>query len=250
MQSKKMLLLLGVIILFVMQPMWSKSELNPAVAPGGNFDLTNWTLYLPGQTPDAVSTVSATELAGAKGFTDERFYTNSLDGAMILLLPQPEDTPVPVSGRTEFREVTDGWLAYGRHSLEAEVQIPQLAEQVIIAGIWQSWPQQEPLCELCYKGDGSLQLQMYTGNPTDAPVLIPAGKVSVGKHFSYTLFLSENEVTVNVDGHNTDARIPQAFAGRRYYFRAGNAVPPAAEGTAVNPRGTMVKFYRFSLQHE
>ena len=220
MNPKKMLLLLGVIVLIWMQTMGSRSKLNPEVAPGGNFDLTAWTLQLSEGT-GGERAVSAAELAGAHGYTDERFYTNSMDGAMILVVPQPEGASAPASGRTEFSEVTDGWAAYGTHSLEAELQVPQLAGPVAVAGIWQAWPQTGPL-----------------------------GKAAAGQHFLLTLLLSDDGITANIDGHNTYADVPAVYTGHHFYFRTGALVPPAAADTAANPRGTMVKFYRFSLKHE
>ena len=249
MNPKKMLLLLGVIVLIWMQTMGSRSKLNPEVAPGGNFDLTAWTLQLSEGT-GGERAVSAAELAGAHGYTDERFYTNSMDGAMILVVPQPEGASAPASGRTEFSEVTDGWAAYGTHSLEAELQIPQLAGPVAVAGIWQAWPQTGPLCEVVYAPDGSLQLRIWRtpeGTGTDS---VEIGKAAAGQHFLLTLLLSDDGITANIDGHNTYADVPAVYTGHHFYFRTGALVPPAAADTAANPRGTMVKFYRFSLKHE
>src|SRR5262249_41125114 len=64
------------------------TSLNPNVAPGGNFDLSLWELQEPVGSPGAPRTIPPSQLAGANGFQDAYFFTDSTDGSMTFWDPE------------------------------------------------------------------------------------------------------------------------------------------------------------------
>jgi hypothetical protein len=64
--------------------------LNPTMAPGGNFDLSIWSLQMPTGSGTLPTTVPPALLAGAGGFTDSNyFFTDKTDGAQSRAVPLP-----------------------------------------------------------------------------------------------------------------------------------------------------------------
>src|SRR3954470_13386126 len=79
---------------------------NPAVAPGGNFDLGIWQLQEPVGSPGSPTTISPSRLQGANGFQDSYFYTDKNDGAMTFWAPEKGvTTPNSNFARSELREM-------------------------------------------------------------------------------------------------------------------------------------------------
>jgi hypothetical protein len=80
------------------------SRLHPAVAPGGNVDLSVWELQEPVGSVGSPTTIPPSQLAGANGFQDSYFSTDSSDGAMTFWDPEAGvTTPNSSYARSELR---------------------------------------------------------------------------------------------------------------------------------------------------
>ncbi len=87
------------------------AALTPSCSPGGNFDMSKWSLQLPTGSQGAVTTIQASQLQGCSGFQDfNYFFTESGDGALVMKVPgSPASsgcvtTPNALHCRTELRE--------------------------------------------------------------------------------------------------------------------------------------------------
>ena len=80
---------------------------SPAVAPGGNFDLSIWQLQLPVGSPGAPTTIPSSQLRGANGYTNPAyFFTDKNDGSMTFWAPEKGvTTPNSNYARSELREM-------------------------------------------------------------------------------------------------------------------------------------------------
>src|SRR3954465_13175031 len=103
---------------------------NPALAPGGNFDLSVWQLQEPVGSPGSPTTISSSRLQGSNGFQDSYFYTDKTDGAMTFWAPEKGvTTPNSNYARSELREMNANgsaadWALAGTHRLSATLRIP------------------------------------------------------------------------------------------------------------------------------
>jgi hypothetical protein len=60
---------------------------HPSFAPGGNFDLSKFSLQLPIGSPGSPTTIPSSQLVGSNGYQDaghKYFFTESGDGAMVM----------------------------------------------------------------------------------------------------------------------------------------------------------------------
>jgi hypothetical protein len=61
------------------------AALDASCAPGGNFDLSRWSLQLPIGSPGSPTTISSGQLQGCDGWSDpDYFFTESSDGALVM----------------------------------------------------------------------------------------------------------------------------------------------------------------------
>jgi hypothetical protein len=67
------------------------AALNPSCAPGGNFDLSPWSLQMPigsSSNPGTAETLPISQLTGCSGFENfSYFFTESGDGALVMKVP-------------------------------------------------------------------------------------------------------------------------------------------------------------------
>ena len=93
------------------------NALDPACAPGGNFDLSIWNLQLPTGSTGKPDSIPAAQLAGCAGYKDtSAFFTEKGDGALVMKVPgSPSSTGCVTTKnslhcRTELREIKpDSW---------------------------------------------------------------------------------------------------------------------------------------------
>lgn len=63
------------------------AALNANCAPGGNFDLSRWSLQLPIGSAGSPTTISSGSLQGCSGWTNsDYFYTEGGDGALVMIV--------------------------------------------------------------------------------------------------------------------------------------------------------------------
>jgi hypothetical protein len=224
--------------------------LDPALPPGGNFDLSHWKLTLP----DA----SASEIMPAQltaGFTNGFFHTGA-DGAMVFWCPV---TGGHTSGssypRSELRErinpTSDGtnWTGYGTHVLTAQCQVtqqPPTSKKVIIGQIHG------------YNVDPLIKLQSYNGRIEALVKTKPSGgtdvkyifaTVGLNTNISYQIKVTDGLLTLTVNGlvtnHNFFATDP-GWTNQTFYFKAGDYCQEAGTNSAD---GASVMFYQLAVSH-
>jgi hypothetical protein len=255
-KTKKMLLLGLALCLTVLLYVPSTSfaaALNPNVAPGGNFDLSKWTLQLPTGSTGNPTTISSSQLQGPNGYQNRYyFYTDKTDGSMTLMDPTKG---VTFSGsshpRTELKEVTSGgWSTSGTNILSATIKVTQLPDHTTIGQIFQAAPApNKPLMELMYYKDGTIKALIEKTNQGGSSTLYTVGKVSLGTQFSYSLSLTGKTIKVTINGTANTFALPSTFVGENFFFKAGNYDQTATAGTPGTTPGTVVKFYSLSVTH-
>lgn len=250
MQWRKLFLILAALFILFIQPVWQKPKLNPGIPPGGNFDLTGFKLQLPVGKDGKMEEVLPDALAGTTGFTNSYFYTDKDDGAMTMMVPETGIvSPHSTHCRTELREITPGWLAFGNHVLEVTVSVPQVRDRTTIAQIYQAKSFSKPLCELEYFTDGKIKLMLNQTLEGNKGSWTQVGKVEPGTQFKFLLGLSDRDVLVNINGTNTVLTLPLVFAGQSFYFKVGNYDQTSKAGVPDANPWSVVKFYQISIKH-
>lgn len=252
MNSRKFFLIIAALFILFIQPLWEKPKLNPQLPPGGNFDLSLFKLQLPVGKDGKMQEILPAALIGKNGFTNTYFYTDPADGAMVMMVPETGVTsPNSTHCRTELREMTEeGWLHFGNHTLEATVRVPQVRNHTVIGQIYQATGPHKPLCELVYYEDGHLELLLNQTPAGGKGIRTRVGQVETGQQFKYLLALSDKTLTINLNGSNTILNLPEAFAGRRFYFKAGNYDQTSRAGEPGRTPWSLVNFYQLNIRHE
>src|SRR5258708_33209114 len=83
------------------------ANLSTTVAPGGNFNLSVWSLQLPIGSPGSPTTIPPSQLQGSSGYTNPTyFWTDKNDGSMTFWDPEAGvTTPNSSFAGTELREM-------------------------------------------------------------------------------------------------------------------------------------------------
>jgi len=230
----------------------ASGELNPKVAPGGNFDLSGWQLQLPIGSTGSMKQINGNDLKGANGYTDTYFYTDKTDGAMTLMDPT---IGITSSGslhcRTELKEATiGGWSTNGTNILAVTAAVTQVPHNVCIGQIFQATGPSKPLCELQYKNDGTISLLLEKTNQGGSTTSTNIGSVPLGTKFKYELSLTGTTITVTINGTATEFTMPSTFVGETFYFKAGDYDQTATSGTPGTTPGTVVKIYSLDVTHK
>ncbi|HEY2514637.1 MAG TPA: polysaccharide lyase family 7 protein, partial [Polyangiaceae bacterium] len=177
------------------------TTLDPSLPPGGNFDLSLWELQLPVGSPGMPTTILPAQLAGAKGYSDAYFFTDTTDGSMSFWDPENGVTTANSNyPRSELREMTAGgaaanWSTTGTHTLSATVKATQIPDHVAVGQIHLGTgtpASTKPLLELFYFKDGSISLYIEQSPAGGNEKPNPAGNVSLGTKWSYVIGLSGN----------------------------------------------------------
>jgi hypothetical protein len=226
--------------------------LNPNVPPGTNFDMSIWSLQLPTGSGTSPTTIINTALAA--GYTSTYFQTDTTSGALDFYTPEANGcihTSGSTSCRSELREVTPAgvdaaWPDTGSNTLSGDLVVTKVAgdpKGVVFGQIhFASAVSSKPLIELFYgaKGDINAGVEQSLGGGNEK--LTSLGTVPVGTRFTYVIDLSNNVLTVTINGKAT--KIPNPFASNlTYYFKAG------AYGQGTAP-GDNVSFYGINVVHK
>src|SRR5690242_12869532 len=120
----------------------SAATLDPSLPPGGNFNLSIWSLQLPIGSPGAPTTIPASQLQGPNGYTNPAyFWTDKNDGSMTFWAPEKGvTTPNSNYARTELREMNANgsaanWSLAGNHTLSAELRIVSVTKNVAVGQV-------------------------------------------------------------------------------------------------------------------
>lgn len=239
---------------FIRQPLlWQAArpalpKLDTAAAPGSNFNLAPFTLQLPTGWAGKIDTVSGANLAA--GYTNPHyFYTDSADGAMVMIDPaQGWTTSGSKHPRTELREAAT-WTSAGINQLNATVAVPQVPHHTAIGQIFQGSGPSKPLCELQVASDGVVRLLLENTNQGGSSTVHGIASVVPGARFDYELGLTGTTITVKVGGAVQSFTMDASFDGERFYFKAGDYDQSAVPGAPSTSPGTIVKFYALALTH-
>ncbi|MES2149362.1 MAG: polysaccharide lyase family 7 protein [Pseudomonadota bacterium] len=222
--------------------------LNPGLPPGGNFNLAPWTLQLPTGSSGNIDTVSGSTLAA--GYTKQYyFYTDSADGAMVMMDPAVGwTTSGSLHPRTEMRENAI-WTTGGTNLLDGTVKVTQVPSTTTIAQIFQGTGPSKPLCELEVSSSGTVKLFLENTNQGGGGTTTTVGTVPIGTKFTYQLKLSGSTITVTVNGTPSTFTMDSSFNGESFYFKAGDYDQSAVSGTPQTTPGTVVKYYALKISH-
>ncbi len=226
--------------------------LDPALPPGGNFDLSHWKLTLP----DANSTeIGAAQLAG--GYINADYFYTARDGAMTFWCPVTggltTDADFP---RCELREMIDpedesvNWPGYGSNILNAQCIVGQLpsSRTVVIGQIHSYTGNAYPLVKLELINRTVVALVKYSPN-TNLDTTFQLGNIGSGQRVNYQLSLTDGLLSITVNGSNELVNVFQtdpAWASQLFYFKAGD-YPQDNSGPAGE--GANVAFYLLNARH-
>lgn len=233
--------------------------LNPSCAPGGNLDLSPWSLQLPTGSQGHPTTISSSKLQGCNGYTDngQDFYTESGDGALVMKMPGDTSTgcvttPNSAHCRTEFREVnpSDGspasWspnASTNRLNATLVVSQPDNSSRGTVIGQvhMDDSVSSKPVCELYYNSNGVLSMGVEQTRSGGNEKYTQVGTVPVGTEFTYEIRYEGNVLTMSINGGNAQKLDTYSLDAPASYFKAGNY----NQGSSPSN----VHFFSLSVEH-
>ena len=230
--------------------------LDLACAPGGNFDLSSWSLQLPIGNSGSPTSVSSSEIQSCSGYQDPQrayFFTNGGDGALVMKVPGSPSSSGCVTTenskhcRTELREQNpsswDPTAAINR--LSATLAVPQADDSnhgTIVGQIhMDSSVSEYPVAKLYYKSNGDLTIGVHKSRAGGTEFYTSIGNIPVGKTFSYDIRYEKSILTVGIIGGAPKTVSLGNLDPPLSYFKAGNynqGDPPSE-----------VHFFAISVQH-
>jgi hypothetical protein len=235
-------------------PAAAAATLNPAVAPGGNFNLSVWSLQLPIGSPGSPTTIQPAQLKGASGYSNPAyFWTDKNDGSMTFWDPEAGvTTPNSNYARSELREMNSNgsaadWALSGTHKLSATLRIVSVTKNVCVGQIHlgSGGSSTKPLLELYYAPNGNITLGTEN-SPTGGQTLHPVGHVALGTQWSYVIAIVGGKINLTINGTTTTYSIPSSFNAYHQYFKAGDYNQSSSSSTS---NGAKVKFYALTVSH-
>lgn len=212
--------------------------LNPSVAPGGNFDLSNWKITLPVDANGGIGG-TAMEVKNLSTYQNSKYFYTAADGAMTFVAAVDGATTSGSSyARSELREMNGtanaAWdlKTGGFMSATLEVDSAPIRDGMggrIIVG--QIHGQDDELVRL-YWENGNLYFandQAGSSNSETKFYFVNASgqqpSVSLDERFSYTINAKGDtlEVTVFADGqvYKSVSTINSVWQSDKFYFKAG-----------------------------
>lgn len=240
----------------------AQADLNPALAPGGNFALENWSLTVPSDADGTVTgdalTLKAHQLSGNSGYQSPWFYTES-DGTMTFWTPLNGATVGGSSSpRSELREMLDPSTVFSTSILDAQVRVLQVpSDGKVIVGQVHGYSA-PPLVMVYYQYDeligtgkivGKFQFYPEQGPPYYKVTL--ASDIALGERYSYQIKVTHNGkhgiawASVN-NGQPARMDIPHEWDDKGLYFKAGAYLHMHGDSA---DEGARVKFYRLATSH-
>ena len=213
------------------------SSLNPSCAPGGNFDLSVWSLQLPIGSTGSPTTISASALEGCSGYQDaghEYFFTESGDGALVMKVPGSPSSSGCVTTtnslhcRTELRESNpSSWSpSDATNRLQATLAVTQADDSGYGTVVGQihidDSVSSKPVCELYYNSNGDITIGVEQTRSGGDSVYTKVGNVAVGTTFSYEIRYESGSLGVAINGGDLQTLDTYSLDSPPSYFKAGN----------------------------
>ncbi|KAH8887186.1 polysaccharide lyase family 7 protein [Thozetella sp. PMI_491] len=206
--------------------------LNPSCAPGGNFDLSHWSLQLPIGSPGSPTTISSGQLQGCSGWQNfDYFFTESGDGALVMKVPGAPDTtgcvttPNSLHCRTELREQNpSSWDPWGPvNRLSATLAVISAGGSTCIGQIHiDDSVSTKPVAELFYSSSGHIEMGVEQTRDGGNMVRFDIGDVPVGETFSYEIRYENNVLSVRLNGGGFVQLTTFSLGAPKSYFKVGN----------------------------
>jgi Alginate lyase len=232
----------------------SAASLDPTVAPGGNFNLSVWSLQLPIGSPGSPTTIPPSQLKGASGYTNPAyFWTDKNDGSMTFWDPESGvTTPNSSYARSELREMNANgsaadWSLSGTHKLSATLRIVSVTKNVCVGQIHlgSGGSSTKPLLELYYHSNGDVVLGLEK-SPDGGQNTYTLTNVPLGTQWSYVIAIVGGKIQITVNGNTKSYSIASGFNAYRQYFKAGSYNQSSSSSTS---NGAKVKFYTLTVAH-
>lgn len=221
------------------------AALNPSCAPGGNFDLSHWSLQEPVGN-GSPRQIPSSKLQSCSGYKDEWFFTGS-DGAMVMKVPERNQcvtTPNSQHCRSELREQNPAaWDPKApTNRLFGDVQVTTNNGEVCVGQIHiDDSISHKPVAELYLNSKGELNLGVQTCR-TCSQKRSPVTKLSSGKaRFTYEIRYEKGKLSVGINGGAQKEFGTYDLNSPKSYFKAGNY----NQGTGA----TEVHFYQLKVSH-
>jgi len=210
--------------------------LNPSCAPGGNFDLSKWTLQLPIGSTGSPTQISSSKLEGCDGYQDpshQYFFTESGDGALVMKVPgSPSSTGCVTTKnslhcRTELRESSPAsWDPNAStNKLTATLIVTEAdssSHGTVIGQIHiDDSVSSKPVCELYYNSQGVISMGVEQTRSGGNEKFTTVGNVPLNTQFTYEIDYSNNVLSVSINGKKTTLDTFSLDAPPSY-FKAGN----------------------------
>ncbi|OAA59453.1 alginate lyase [Cordyceps fumosorosea ARSEF 2679] len=227
--------------------------LNPNCAPGGNFDLSHWTLQLPSGTPGHPTEIRAGQLGSdCHGYTNARyFFTDKADGALVMTVPGDKSnsdcvsTPNSDHCRCELRESQpSSWDPRAdRNRLFGDLKVTKNTGEICVGQIHvDDSVSHKPVAELYYNAAGDLKMgvQLCADNSCKQQ-RVDVDHVPRGQRFTYEIRYEKNVLEVSINGKALQKLDTHKLNAPKSYFKAGNY----NQGSGP----TEVHFYQIKVSH-
>lgn len=214
--------------------------LNPSCAPGGNFDLSKWTLQLPTGSPGHPDNKTSSQLEGCNGYQDKQgsgshyFFTESGDGALVMKVPgSPSSSGCVTTAhsehcRTELRESSpSSWSPNAtKNSMTVSLKVEQPDDSTNGTVIGQihidDSVSTKPVCELYYNTKGDIVMGIEQTRSGNDELPSPLGNVPVGQTFTYTISYENGVLAASINGGSLKTLPTYNLWAPKSYFKVGN----------------------------
>ncbi|KAM0180192.1 hypothetical protein ACHAPC_007792 [Botrytis cinerea] len=208
-------------------------NLKPTCAPGGNIDLSKWTLQLPSGTKGHPDSVTGSKLAGCSGYTSKDYFYTNTDGSIVMKVPGGVSTGCVTTAnskhcRTELREASpSSWSpSSASNKLSATLQVvtaDDSAHGTVIGQIHiDDSVSSKPVCELFYNSKGVLSMGVEQTRAGGNEIVTEVGSVTIGSKFSYVIAYEGGKLSVAINGGAAKTLDTYQLDSPKSYFKAGN----------------------------
>jgi len=223
--------LIATVTVIILTPLaiWA---LNPKVPPGGNFDLSIFSLQLPIGSAGNPTIIPSSQLEGSSGYENfSYFFTESGDGAMVMKVPgSPGDTgcvttPNSTHCRTELSENNSWSPNNAPNRMYATLYVTEAdptSYGTVVGQIhMDASVSTKPVCELYYNQNGDINIGVEQTRSGGDEVFTYLTNVPLGATFSYELKYEDNTLVANING-NWYTLSTYSLDAPLSYFKAGN----------------------------